>query len=211
MSGPPIDTMARTVWGEARGEGVAGMQAVASVILNRAAHPGWRGSDVASCCTHPYQFSCWLPGDPNRAKLLAVTADDPQFFQALAIATDALAGMLPDVTGGADSYYATGTPEPIWAVGLTPCAVIGRHQFYRTRAMTLAHRFNGHLTIEGAMIAAACAPLHAEIHRLRVALSAVRTAIVDAPGSVLTDTLWVSSIETAVDYIDAALSTGRSD
>ena len=30
-----IDVLARTLWGEARGEGTAGMQAVASVILNR--------------------------------------------------------------------------------------------------------------------------------------------------------------------------------
>ena len=33
------DVLARTLWAEARGEGQAGMEAVACVILNRAAHP----------------------------------------------------------------------------------------------------------------------------------------------------------------------------
>lgn len=128
-----VDTLARTVWGESRSEGIAGMQAVASVIINRAADPCWWGEDVASCCTHPYQFSCWLADDPNREKLLAVTDADPQFREALAIAADAIAGRLVDQTGGADSYYAAGTPTPRWAVGLTPTAVIGQHRFYRTR------------------------------------------------------------------------------
>ena len=30
-----LDTLARTLWAEARGEGVAGMEAVAAVIMNR--------------------------------------------------------------------------------------------------------------------------------------------------------------------------------
>ena len=73
-----LDTLARTVWGEARGEGEAGMAAVAAVIRNRidvsAAHGGkyWWGRDWISVCQARSQFSCWNPGDPNRAKLLAV-------------------------------------------------------------------------------------------------------------------------------------------
>ena len=40
-----IDTLARTIWGEARGEGSAGMQAVANVVMNRAAIGGWWGNN----------------------------------------------------------------------------------------------------------------------------------------------------------------------
>lgn len=36
-----IDTMARTIWGEARGEGVQGMQAIACVIMNRFHEKKW--------------------------------------------------------------------------------------------------------------------------------------------------------------------------
>src|SRR5215468_10322728 len=86
MSQAEIDTVARTVWAEARGEGVAGMTAVACVIMNRARiasqykqdhgrpHPLFGDGTLASCCTHPWQFSCWNENDPNRQKLL--NADD---------------------------------------------------------------------------------------------------------------------------------------
>ena len=42
-----IDTMARTIWGEARGEGTAGMVAVGNVILNRVAAGSWYGLSVS--------------------------------------------------------------------------------------------------------------------------------------------------------------------
>jgi N-acetylmuramoyl-L-alanine amidase len=125
------DTLARVCWGEARGEGPQGMQAVASVILNRAKRPGWWGKSIQTCCTMPYQFSCMNQDDPNRPKLLAVTDADPFFRCALAIADLAVAGALPDNTNGADSYYAVSMGPPRWCAGLTPTAVIGRQRFYR--------------------------------------------------------------------------------
>lgn len=124
--------MARTLWGEARGEGVAGMTAVACVIMNRARHPRWWGNTPDSVCTKPYQFSCWLPDDPNRAKLLAVTDTDAQFAEALDITARAIDGLVADVTGNADSYYALGTPQPVWAATAIHTATIGGQAFFRT-------------------------------------------------------------------------------
>lgn len=124
-----LDTLARTLWGEARGEGRAGMQAVANVIRNRALRPGWWGRSIAEVCLRPWQFSCWLKDDPNREKLLRVSDDDPAFVLARAIAAQALAGGLTDLTGGATHYHAVDA-APGWAKGRTPCAVIGRHAFY---------------------------------------------------------------------------------
>jgi N-acetylmuramoyl-L-alanine amidase len=126
-----VDTVARTIFGEARGEGPQGMQAVASVILNRAKRPCWWGRDITGVCRAPFQFSAWLVSDPNRPKLLAVTDADPFFRCALAIADLAVAGALPDNTNGADSYYAVSMGPPRWCAGLTPTAVIGRQRFYR--------------------------------------------------------------------------------
>ena len=123
--------VARTAWGEARGEGVDGMHGVINVIATRAANPRWWGDDFASVCLRPYQFSCWLPTDPNRAQLLAVTEEDPQFCRALALADFAMLGELNDITGGADSYFAIGSDLPAWAVGRKPTAVIGNQKFYR--------------------------------------------------------------------------------
>ena len=129
-----IDVLARTLWGEARGEGSAGMQAVASVILNRVAIAkrtggAWWGNDVIGVCQKPYQFSCWNRNDPNRAKLLNVNEADIYFATAMRIARRAIAGVLDDPTMGATHYHAAGI-SPAWAHGEKPVAVIGRHIFY---------------------------------------------------------------------------------
>ncbi|WP_029606320.1 cell wall hydrolase [Kozakia baliensis] len=126
-----VSTAARTAWGEARGEGVTGMQAVLNVIGNRAAHPGWWGHNISAVCTMPYQFSCWNEDDPNLRKLLTVTDEDPLYRSAQSMATRLVAGTLPDITRGSDSYYATNTPKPRWASGRAPQVVIGHHAFYR--------------------------------------------------------------------------------
>jgi hypothetical protein len=113
---PAIDVLARTLWGEARGEGLPGMHAVANIICTRASNPRWWGTEIASVCTKPYQFSCWNASDPNRNKLLAVTRADPEFQIALNLAELAVKGLLPDTTRGSDSYYALSMPiPPPWA------------------------------------------------------------------------------------------------
>jgi spore germination cell wall hydrolase CwlJ-like protein len=124
------DAMARTICGEARGEGNTGMQAVANVIMNRVAHPCWWGDSVKEVCLKPFQFSCWNVGDPNRSVILNLDESFSVYRDALTIARQAIAGTLPDITNGATSYYAAGTPEPRWAFGKDSCAEIGQHIFY---------------------------------------------------------------------------------
>lgn len=133
-----IDTLARTIWAEARGEGIAGMEAVASVIMNRVnldlgrdGKPDWWGEGVEGVCRKPWQFSCWNADDPNLGKLILVKAsEDAHFAAALDIAKRAVAGELIDRTGGATHYH-TKTINPKWADGQTPRADIGRHLFYK--------------------------------------------------------------------------------
>ncbi len=130
-----VDTMARTIWGEARGCGAVGMRHVASVILNRASHPSWWGNNVIAVCLQPWQFSCRNPGDPNRAKLLAVRITDPMFAVAMQIAEQAVAGNFPDETKGADSYFALSMAHPpAWAESAVKTYADGWHVFYRTVA-----------------------------------------------------------------------------
>lgn len=111
----PADTAARVVWGEARSEGVNGMQGILNVILKRVAHPGWWGDNILDVCLAKDQFDCMMPTDPNYEKLITVTNEDPQFKIALMLAKMAVAGTLPDITGGADSYYSIDIPAPYWA------------------------------------------------------------------------------------------------
>ncbi|MFT8655969.1 MAG: cell wall hydrolase [Acetobacter papayae] len=128
----PLQVAARTAWGEARGEGTAGMQAVLCVGMNRLARPAWWGRDICGVFLCPWQFSCWNVDDPNREKLLAATEADPQFQTALALAQRLVSGSLKDITSGADSYYDTRLPHaPAWAASRFYRCTIGHHAFYR--------------------------------------------------------------------------------
>ncbi|MCA1971808.1 MAG: cell wall hydrolase [Caenispirillum sp.] len=135
-----IDTLARTLYGEARGEGQIGMIAVAHVVLNRVKRPGWwtreRGDGIpddtiAAGCRDPWQFSCWNANDPNRDKLLAVDLNDPVFHRCYFVALGVViaAQGFDDPTQGATHYHAASTSPP-WARGRVPVVSIGRHKFY---------------------------------------------------------------------------------
>ena len=124
-----LDVLARTLWGEARGEGREGIEAVAAVIVNRMAARRW-GATAAAVCRARRQFSCWNRRDPNRPKLERVDERDPAFALCREVAAAALAGRLADPTGGATHYHVCGL-RPWWARGLEPCARIGAHLFYR--------------------------------------------------------------------------------
>jgi len=124
------EIVARTVWGEARGEGAAGWKAVAWVIRNRAAQPGWWGRDLRGVCLCPQQFSCWNPEDLNRSKILKLANDDPILSSIRTTVEEVLAGTVPDPTGGA-TYYHTRAVAPAWAARMTATAAIGGHEFYK--------------------------------------------------------------------------------
>jgi spore germination cell wall hydrolase CwlJ-like protein len=124
--------LARTLWGEARGEGRIGMAAVAACIVNRANHPRWWGDTIPAVCLMPWQFSCWNDGDPNLPQMLAVTPADAEYATALDLASQALHGGLADLTQGADSYYDIRmAAAPEWAARAVPTVVIGHHRFMR--------------------------------------------------------------------------------
>lgn len=132
-----LDVLARTLWGEARGEGVEGMEAVACVVLNRvnvAQEKGgtfWWGNNVISVCQKPYQFSCWNRSDANYKRVQSVTQKtDIHFATAMRVARRALAGVLQDATKGATHYHEQSI-LPDWAKGEVPTVQIGHHKFYK--------------------------------------------------------------------------------
>lgn len=131
-----VDVLARTLWGEARGEGSAGMQAVANVIVNRLRisenhhKPYWWGNTLIEICQKPFQFSCWNEGDPNLDQLLAVDETNIHFMTAKRIARRAVYTQLDDMAEKATHYHAAGI-MPFWAHKKQPVTVIGRHIFYR--------------------------------------------------------------------------------
>ena len=124
-----VDTLARTIWGEARGESREGKEAVASVILNRLKKPTRFGGTIEEVCLKTSQFSCWNDNDPNLPKLKAVDVNDTNFAECLSIAEAAVKGNLADSTVGADHYHTTEV-SPDWSKNKTTCKTIGNHLFY---------------------------------------------------------------------------------
>lgn len=132
---PSTDALARTIFGEARGEPARGKEAVAAVVMNRvrrardAGGTYWWGATIEDVCMRPWQFSCWNPNDPNFDKVQSVTTENSVFQSCLRIARRATAGSLKDPTNGATHYHAKSITPP-WSKGRSPSAEIGNHLFY---------------------------------------------------------------------------------
>lgn len=130
------DILARTLWGEARGESLTGQIAVAWTIRNRVNDgeaKSWWGEGYAGVCKKPYQFSCWNKNDPNFV-FLSGGKQIPfrEFAQAQIAAAQVIAGKVPDPTGGATHYYATTMPSaPVWAAKAKQTLRLGRHVFFK--------------------------------------------------------------------------------
>lgn len=131
-----VDVLARTIYGEARGELYGGKVAVGCVVRNRIrfdlwgdAKPDWWGEGYEGVCWKPWQFSCWNDGDPNHALVRRVAAIDSVFAHCIAIADNIIMGEIGDTTHGSTHYH-TLHAKPKWAIGHTPVTQIGGHFFY---------------------------------------------------------------------------------
>jgi N-acetylmuramoyl-L-alanine amidase len=126
LSMADLETAARTVWGEARGEPAEGRLGVARVLVNR-----YRAGSLSlqGVCQKPFQFSCWNKDDPNLPKLTGVTFDDPVLRDCLQAVLAALDPKSIDPTHGARHYHVAGA-KAWWAAGREPVVSIGAHDFY---------------------------------------------------------------------------------
>lgn len=128
MNDKDLEILAKTIFGEARGESEEGQIAIACCILNRFASKRWyAGKTIADTCQKPWQFSCWNENDPNRAKLEKLTYPSySKYFKVIEKAQE------HDITNGATHYYAPALiSRPVWAKGKSPCAEIGSHLFFK--------------------------------------------------------------------------------
>ena len=133
-----IDTLARTIYGEARGEytrrdgGLSALIAVANVVMNRVQRNTWYGKTIQDVCLKPYQFSCWNTNDPNRIVIQMADVNKDKVFQTCVdVATKVAGGEWPDLTMASDHYYAVWMPvAPSWALNQRPTVKIGCHVFF---------------------------------------------------------------------------------
>lgn len=132
-----IDVMTKTLWMEARGEPDEGIQAVACVIYNRYKANKWYSkvfgiASLANVCLKKWQFSCWNPGDQCDTKLPFANRNSRAWKTCEQFATLAAFDKLPDITGGADHYFAISMKiPPSWAKKMKFKCQIGRHKFYK--------------------------------------------------------------------------------
>jgi spore germination cell wall hydrolase CwlJ-like protein len=137
MNNRSIEVVAKTIYGEARGEyhkengGLPSLIAVANVIYNRYNMSGEKL--IENVCIKPKQFSCWNNNDPNYKILQEdIPSDDPVYTLCLKTASEVTSGNWPDLTKGATHYYSTHMKSPpYWAKGLKPTIRIGHHLFFR--------------------------------------------------------------------------------
>jgi len=123
-----ITCLSRTIYWEARGEGAAGMEAIANVVMNRLGHMGFpnticevvrQGREQGAC-----QFSWWCDGRSDDAE------EDKLYAIAKEIARKALNRQLKDRTGGA-MYFHQRKLSPGWSKEYIKTIEIGEHVFYK--------------------------------------------------------------------------------
>ena len=128
--------LAMCIFGEARGERDEVKLAVGNVVRNRVRSPqqrygrGWHGVILKK-----WQFSCFLPGDPNLTKVLSpLQYEDAAVWQRCWEAADRVySGTAADNTGGATHYFDDSLRHcpPLWAARFVKTANLGRLHFYR--------------------------------------------------------------------------------
>ena len=126
-------TLARTLYGELRGEPTEGQEAVANVIMNRV-RSGRYPNSIVKVCLQPFQFSCWNKNDPNYPKIKGLKPGaNAKFDECYAVAERVISGLVPDATSGALHYYAKYIAAPSWVTKSPKArmtAEIGVHRFY---------------------------------------------------------------------------------
>ena len=125
----PQECLALALYWEAGGEEREGMDAVASVVLNRRAHPDFPSTVcevVREGGTHPgCQFTFWCDGKgetPRDAALWALASE---------VAAAALEGRIVDVTGGSLFFHLAALETAPWTVPRERTVRVGRHVYYR--------------------------------------------------------------------------------
>lgn len=123
-----MNIFAATLIGEAGGEGVRGMQAVANVIMNRTDGKFSKASEV---CLKPMQFSMWNKKQDQLKEVISKAQQHSRWKDAILLVMQARDGKLIDITDKSRFYFNPKLASPAWAKKLTKTVVIGNHDFYR--------------------------------------------------------------------------------
>ena len=121
------DIVAMTILGEARGEGYAGMYAVACVIKQRSIN---RKLTPAQVCLERWQFSCWNEKDKNRPKLQRLLQANTQQSRWAKAMAKHLMNLETNYVKQADHYCTLNTNNK-WTRKSSPVKIVGNHKFFK--------------------------------------------------------------------------------
>ena len=120
------------IWRENRGGGVAGMQSVLNVLLNRAIRDN---SSVKAEALKRLQFTSMTYARDPEIRLgpdFLLAGDESTWDAAAVLVEEAASGTLEDITGGAVNYYAASMAEPPdWAASMTRTVVVAGQIFFK--------------------------------------------------------------------------------
>lgn len=131
------DIVAQTILGEARGEGKAGMYAVACVIKRRIQLKSYPNT-ATKVCLEPSQFDYWTKrsrvkwDDQNRANVRAILKTNSELSRYAKMLALNINRVDLSFTKNAD-HYCTLNTHNYWTRTSKPVAIIGEHKFYKLR------------------------------------------------------------------------------
>ena len=128
--------LARTIYGEARGENEETRMAVANVVMNRVKDPKWWGKTVKEVCLVRKQFSCFNFGDPNFVELVSVTIKNKVFQECFGIAYSVIKEYIPDNTNGATHYHNKNI-DTVWDDKMAMTLKLDKLLFYNEKSLKI--------------------------------------------------------------------------
>lgn len=135
------EVLTLTLFGEARGEPIAGLVAVGCVIRNRL-HNSNKYKSYKDVCFAPKQFSCWNESDTNypilielaQNMIIGMVGKDPAYRRCLLVASGIIDWSLNDETKSSSYYITTdlfnSNDRPIWAKNPIHPIELGHHTFF---------------------------------------------------------------------------------
>lgn len=134
MSKYDREILAKTVYGEARGEDVVGMFAVCNTVFNRVRsnHPLFKNdTSIAKACLRKKQYSCW-----NSHHIHNFDGKSDIYHKILEVVDIALMAYNSgdDYSHHATHYFKKNTPAPDWIHDMKHTVTIDDHLFYKPKA-----------------------------------------------------------------------------
>lgn len=135
-----VQILTLTVWGEARGEDEKGKIAVISVIIQRALESRDSSfNNYSKIVLKPWQFSCFLVGDPNLPKIKRIARNWDYYYEKYSclrecyrVTTSVLNGEIKTnryVSEYSIKNYKTKKVNPSWSLKMVKIFEHGNHEF----------------------------------------------------------------------------------